>query len=301
MTPDEIARIYDIGTVLGTNLRKILCPFPDHKHHNYTPSFSIFFSEGKQRFRCFGCGRTGDVIDLVGYLYIPGYQHDDPKHLNTAMNLLTGGKYESTPVIPPAPKATGIYQGEWQFYTPPRTEALEYIEQRGFYGVHEDFRLGQLDKESASYLTIPCFHNDILQGIKLRLIKGEGTRYKSIKGSRGGLFNYDGIKDITGTVFVVKGEIAAMVMEEYGYHACSTTTGESGDMSPYVHLFADNKKVVVIGDNDAHTNSQIKKHTELRARILDAELIYPSIEFKDVDEWILADQGEAIKILDSYL
>ena len=40
-----------------------LCPF----HNEKSPSFSV--SPGKQMFYCFGCGATGDVIDLVAKLF----------------------------------------------------------------------------------------------------------------------------------------------------------------------------------------------------------------------------------------
>ena len=40
-----------------------LCPF----HNEKSPSFSV--SPGKQMFYCFGCGATGDVIDLVARLF----------------------------------------------------------------------------------------------------------------------------------------------------------------------------------------------------------------------------------------
>ena len=204
LSADEISRLYDIHSVLGTNSRKILCPFPDHHHGNYTPSFSIFWSDGKQRFRCHGCGKTGDVIDLVGYMYVPSYSHDNPANVKTAINILTCGRYSMEPVIPPPPEPQGIYQGEWKYYLPPLEEALRYMEQRGISDVGKRHKLGQLQERSGTYLTIPTFQDDVLIGIKLRLINGRGPRYKSIKGSKGGLFNHDGIRHVTGTVFVVK-------------------------------------------------------------------------------------------------
>jgi CHC2-type zinc finger protein len=48
--------------------RKARCPFPEHE--DSTPSFSVFQGrDGTWRFRCFGCGRHGDAIDLLRQLH----------------------------------------------------------------------------------------------------------------------------------------------------------------------------------------------------------------------------------------
>ena len=52
---DLVSRTVDLKKA-GTNY-KGLCPF----HHEKTPSFVV--SETKQIFTCFGCGKTGDVIE----------------------------------------------------------------------------------------------------------------------------------------------------------------------------------------------------------------------------------------------
>jgi hypothetical protein len=119
LTPDEISRLYDIRDVTGSGKTKIICPLPDHRHFNYTPSFNIYFEGGKQRWYCHGCGRGGDVIDLVGYLNIPAYNSADAAHIKRAINILTNGKVAVTPVIPPPPRPDLIYQGEWKKFFPP--------------------------------------------------------------------------------------------------------------------------------------------------------------------------------------
>src|SRR5215216_3600957 len=65
----DMSRLFDIRDVLHLNGHKkqIVCPLPQHVHHNRTPSFSIFTTpSGKQRFKCHGnCRCEGDVIDLA--------------------------------------------------------------------------------------------------------------------------------------------------------------------------------------------------------------------------------------------
>ena len=131
LTPDEISRLYDIRDVTGSGNTKIICPLPDYRHYNYTPSFNIYFEGGKQRWYCHGCGRGGDVIDLVGYLNIPAYNSTDASHIKRAINILTNGKVAITPVIPPPPKPDLIYQGEWKKFFPPGQEVQAYCKTRG--------------------------------------------------------------------------------------------------------------------------------------------------------------------------
>ncbi len=66
---DEIIEKNDIGDVIGEYVRLErkgsgymgLCPF----HSEKTPSFSVH--EGKQIFKCFGCGKAGNVVNFIMY------------------------------------------------------------------------------------------------------------------------------------------------------------------------------------------------------------------------------------------
>ena len=64
---DEIIERNDIGDVIGEYVKlerkgsgySGLCPF----HNEKTPSFSVH--EGKQIFKCFGCGAGGNVVNFI--------------------------------------------------------------------------------------------------------------------------------------------------------------------------------------------------------------------------------------------
>ena len=64
---EQIRRDNPLPAIAGSTikLRKVgsewigLCPF----HSERTPSFTIY--EGGQRFKCFGCNATGDVLDFI--------------------------------------------------------------------------------------------------------------------------------------------------------------------------------------------------------------------------------------------
>ena len=57
-------RAYGVELQRRGNKSVGLCPFPDHQEK--TGSFTVF-SDGK--FKCFGCGRSGDVIDFTRLLF----------------------------------------------------------------------------------------------------------------------------------------------------------------------------------------------------------------------------------------
>ncbi|RPJ36196.1 MAG: hypothetical protein EHM35_08530, partial [Planctomycetaceae bacterium] len=87
----DARRLYNIRDILGLKgaVKVIVCPLPMHAHHSNTPSFSIFENfNGVQYFECHGsCGLRGDVVDLVGYLFIPGYDDHNPAHICRALDL----------------------------------------------------------------------------------------------------------------------------------------------------------------------------------------------------------------------
>ena len=64
---DEIIEKNDIGDVISEYVKLErkgsgytgLCPF----HNEKTPSFSVH--EGKQIFKCFGCGKGGNVVNFI--------------------------------------------------------------------------------------------------------------------------------------------------------------------------------------------------------------------------------------------
>ena len=120
---DEARRTHDIQTILGTKKKKMICPLPQHTHSSRpTPSFSIFWRDGVQHFKCHGnCNLTGDVIDLVGYLNIQGYDQKDGKMVRKAMGYLDQ-KFEIS--IPIPVKETTLAGSEWFDYLPISERAI---------------------------------------------------------------------------------------------------------------------------------------------------------------------------------
>ena len=288
---EETRKLHDIQSILGTNKKKIVCPMPFHTHHNHTPSFSIYWKNGVQRFRCHGsCGAEGDVIDLVGYLQITGYDHHDRVQREQALALLDD-KYEPEIVIPE--RDTELMGNEWKEFVPPGKDVIQYAAKRGLTeATLNKFRVGQFGR----MMTMPVFEEERCIGIKMRSITGK--RYVSLAGSRSGLFNYDRVYLTTHPVFIVKAEIPCMLLDQLGFLACAPTGGEgSYRQSEKWRMALALAPKVVIGDNDEPG----RKLGPARAALLAADLRFPPDPYKDIDQWYLAEPERALEMLRAWL
>jgi len=277
----EARALHSIRSVLGVrdNKQVMICPLPRHNHTNYTPSFSIFFKDGVERWKCHGsCNLEGDVIDLVGYLYVPGYNPDNPEHCYKAL-CYVDAKYEID--IPKKERKVMLSGAEWRRYLPARDEVIRYARLRGLTLETVDrFNVGQ-DKGA---MTIPVFENEILLGIKFRSTnKKSRVRFWSLPGSKPGLFNYDNARH-NQFLFIVKSEIPAMLLDQYGLPVVAPTSGEGAWLDDWTVKLAF-KKLIYIGDNDDPGRRAAEKLKD----ILKCEIRFPNPDYKDVDEWILAD------------
>ena len=108
---DEADCTHDIRDVVGSKKRTILCPLPQHRRINNTPSFSIYWKDGKQWWKCHGnCQLEGDLVDLVGYLRVTGYDRRDPAKVREALALVDS-RYEFKIVEPP--RVVTLDGNEW--------------------------------------------------------------------------------------------------------------------------------------------------------------------------------------------
>jgi hypothetical protein len=291
---EQACRTHDIRDVLGTQKKLIVCPLPMHLHHSNTPSFSIFWQKGLQYWKCHGsCAREGDVVDLVGYLRIPGYDDKNTDHIRRALELI-GQRYEPKIVLP---EEQEVLRGdEWRDFLPPGIEAIEYAASRGLNtDTMRKFRIGQ----SKNSMTIPCFEDHKLTGIKLRNLRPCDKRYRyfSLEGSHQGLFNFDAVYLTQEPVLIVKAEIPVMLLDQYGILACAPTGGEGGWREPWRTALALSPNRIVVGDNDEPG----RKLGERRAAFLAADLKFPPEIYKDVDDWVLAEPQNALKTIREWM
>ncbi len=300
-------RLFDIHDILGIDGRKkvIICPLPGHHHSNYTPSFHIFIGQdGVQKFQCHGnCQQRGDVIDLVGFMYIPNYDPHSRIHIGMAMDKLTD--YRPTFRKWPAPSNPGLSPNLWREYIPPTRLVTRYAHSRGLdRSTLEKFRVGS----KGDAMAIPIFEEDTLRSIKFRNIRHPGRndpdylRYWSEKGSVSAMLNYDAVKFTTEAFLLVKGEIPVMLLDQLGIMACCTTNGEAGSIEKWKDVLVFSENAVVVGDNDR--DPQVREHMQKcaygRAKQINGTVRFPPPEYKDIDEWILAD-ANALSVIESWL
>ena len=158
------------------------------------------------------------------------------------------------------------------------------------------FRVGQ----SSHYMTMPLFEDGVLRGIKLRNIwkRDPNYRFFQLEGSRLGLFNYDHVYLHTETVFVLKGEIPAMLLHQLRYKACAPIGGEGGykgQVQRWNTALA-LASVVVVGENDEPGRVLGKK----RSILFGGKLVFPPNQYKDIDAWILADRDHALDVIQQW-
>jgi DNA primase len=128
---DAIRQAHSLSSVVagsGVKLKqagsewKACCPL----HHDRTPSFTIF--DGGQRFQCFGCGASGDVLDFLQKLHGVG--------LRDAAEMLIGSYLPSIDVRPLPANDVGDRldeaRGIWRTAEPAKgTLAETYLRSRG--------------------------------------------------------------------------------------------------------------------------------------------------------------------------
>ena len=118
------------------NLLVARCLLPSHEDTN--PSFTIY---PDQRFHCFGCGATGDVIDLVAamtHATLPDAIREMARHVETGREIMP------PPMSKPTPKPARIFRPDTRALTkgarlyawilrnhPDAEQARNYLARRG--------------------------------------------------------------------------------------------------------------------------------------------------------------------------
>ena len=264
------------------------CPF----HADRSPSFTIF--AGGDRFHCFGCGASGDVLDFVQRAY--------GVSLPEAARMLGAG---DMPVIRPAhgsefrravkPDTSGAALSFWNSTIPAAgTPAEAYLAFRGINPpIPPDIRFLRLPCDNLGPL--PCLVAAVrnvagdVTGIQRIWLAHDGngkadvsTPKRSLGTIKGGAIRL-GDLDGTGVVTVCEGpEDGLSLLEMLGgpvWVAAGASFLPAMQFPPEVH------SVVIGADNDPAGRSNAQAAAlAFATRGLSARIIYPLDGFKDFND-----------------
>lgn len=267
---------------------KIRCPF----HQDATPSLHIY-DDG--HWHCFGCGRGGDVLDFAGLFYFGQTYNPDTQLLDVidrlgAINIqpLTPQERPATQTRkPPEPGITFSLRDVTAWQDKMTIARRQYWIDRGLEkDTISRFRLGW---DGRRY-TIPAIYRNVCYGVKRRqsdIDDGIPAKYVMAKGSRVGLFNADVLTRVDEglPLFVVEGEIEAMLIDQHGFPAVSSTGG-AGTWKPHWNRYlAHIRRIIIIYDNDEAGMSGALK---VRSRLHRARLAHWPPEYKDGGDFLPA-------------
>lgn len=319
----DVRARYDLPTIVGTYVeavsRTMCCPFPDHVHTKHTPSFSMFASGGVQRFKCHGmCGRSGDVIDFIGYMEIPGYDKTAGAHVTRAVRLLEH-RPDAAPVQPvrlPPPKPplrqTTVKHMVLRWHEALRFSypaALHYLSGRGisfttayrfrlgyrYYAAHE---LGEHTR-GGHYISIPTFKTNVLVGVKFRRIETVHTgptpsRYRSYAsryhGSSGvGVFGYDDLVDYPSVLFSPEGEMDVLLIRSLSPYVGGCSNAGARSLPDDLQVMRAGIPIFL-----AEADTPGRQHAEAKRELVGKGFIEP-IPYGDVGQFYAAKGASTVR------
>jgi DNA primase len=230
---------------------KVCCPF----HEDRSPSLHVYDDGG---WKCFGCGKHGDVIDFLGFFFF-GQQYNPDSHFLDivdrigALDIKPLPRVESNPKPQPKKKHLRIPDEQvMHWHTSMSDERRAWWRSRGLTDTTIDlFRLGF----DGQRYTIPVGYRGIWFNVRRRATpealerKPDTPKYISATGSRVGLFNADILHGCQ-RLIICEGEIDAMTLYQHGIDAiCSTGGAGTWRLNWNEHLMHI-PHIYVVFDND---------------------------------------------------
>lgn len=219
-----------------------LCPF----HSEKTPSFTV--SQPKGIYKCFGCGRSGDVIAFL-------MDHQNLSYIDTIKWLAKKYNIEIEESIKkdftkPAPRLTKLSEKPLKWFEQTRKISNNTLLR---FKITEAIEWMPVAEKDVPVICFNYFRNDELVNIKYR---GAGKDFKLSKNSELIFYNIDAIKDEK-TAIIVEGEIDCLTLHECGiYNVVSVPNGASKGNQKLEYLdncwqyFENKEKVILMVDND---------------------------------------------------
>ena len=223
---------------------KINCPFHDDK----TPSLHVYDDGG---WKCYSCGKYGDVIDFVGLLlYGENYDYHETIDRLGALDIKPLPATTTRPKpTKPAGKLGATLEDALRWNEQMPTQRREYWHSRGLTDqTIDEFFLGWDGKR----YTIPATYRLQVFGLKRRqseIDDGIPAKYTQIAGGRVGIFNADNLWEAHHAV-ITEGEIDCMLMHQSGFTSVTSTGGAGSWKAEWAKFFTHIPKIYILYDND---------------------------------------------------
>lgn len=218
------------------------CPF----HAEKTPSFTV--SKEKQIFKCFGCGKSGDVISFL-------IEHEKFSYLDAIKWLASKysielEEYQKREFVKPVPRLEKL-----------GSKALEYFERDRLISNNTLLRFNITEanewmpgvNKEVPAICFNYYRKEELVNIKFR---GPQKSFKLAKDAELIFYNLDAIEGLNEAV-IVEGEIDCLTMHECGiYNSVSVPNGAAKGNQKLEYLdncyqcFIGKTKIILAVDND---------------------------------------------------
>jgi twinkle protein len=265
-----------------------LCPF----HKEKTPSFTV--SPAKNMFKCFGCGKSGDAIDVVmlkeDISFIPALQLMAKRY---NINVEYEGKKE---FVKPLPRLEKLDKKKLEFFEQERkisndtllrmkvTEGKEFMPQL---------------KGEAPVICFNYYLGDDLVNIKFR---GPKKSFKMAKDAESIFYNIDALNGETEAI-IVEGEIDVLSLIECGiYNVVGVPNGTPPKGSRMSLEYLDNcwqyfeslQRVIICVDND-EVGRYLKEELGRRIGKERCKVVHYPEDCKDPNDVLVKHGKEAVK------
>jgi twinkle protein len=256
-----------------------LCPF----HQEKTPSFNV--SNDKGIYKCFGCGKNGDVIQFV-------MEHQSKSYYQAITFL--ADKYNIELDL-----KKKVYERPVQRLTKLSESNLKYFELRGIsnntllrFNVTESLEYMPKAQAEVPAICFNYYRDEELINIKYR---AKDKDFKLAKNAELIFYNIDAIKD-TQSVIIVEGEIDALTLYECGYYNVVSVPNGAGNNLQYLdncYKYFENKtKVIIATDNDEPGNNLCEELARRIGKEKCYKVTYPD-DCKDIND-VLVKHSKAI-------
>jgi DNA primase len=267
------------------NELKGCCPF----HNDSSPSFTIFANG--ERFYCFGCGATGDVLDFV--------QRAHRVDIRTAAEMLCGGNLPSVDIAMPREEEPGPDRTEealsiWRNAVAVQgTEAESYLRFRGIHMAipasirFTRLRYGRKGPERPCLVACVGSVDNKIVGIQRTYLNAAGTGKASVPKPKLSLGRVAGgairLAPAAAELVVCEGlEDGLTLMQELG-RAVWVAAGAS--MLPKMQFPAGVRSVAIGGDGDDAGREAAQVAARAFAdRGLGARMFFPLEGYKDFND-----------------